>query len=276
MWLRNCSAPGLQRAVRTRFGNGIPASVRRSGDSNTDNVIFGPELIRPHKMGSAEGKNVANTSILAKRFAELTSQLEAVEATKRYDPSPHFPGDRIDNDLFLNWKVKARNLISMACRPDSEHYRQFLESEKPKIHRTSFTQLKELKAVFLAAKEDYEGGYLNSFRNLVQAEVFGSELDQARELLSGGYSSAAAVVAGVVLETTLRQLCTDFGIPIGKLDRMNSELAKAGAYNLLVQKRITALADIRNNAAHGHPEQFKDNDVSDMISYVESFTSEHL
>ena len=43
-------------------------------------------------------------------------------------------------------------------------------------------------------------GYLNSVRNLVQAEVFESELDQARELLSGGYSSAAAVVAGVVLD----------------------------------------------------------------------------
>ena len=139
-------------------------------------------------------------SALAKRFAELVSQLEVVEATKRYDPSPHFPGDRIDDDLFLNWKVKAHNLISMACGTDSEHYRQFVESEKPQIHSTGFATLKKLKPVFLAAKEDYEGGYLNSFRNLVQAEVFGSELDQARELLSGGYSTAAAVVAGVVLE----------------------------------------------------------------------------
>ena len=217
---------------------------------------------------------MANTSALAKRLAELASQLEAVEATKRYHHSPDFPGDRIDDDLFLNWKVKARHLISMACRTDSEHYRQFVYSEK--WLSTSFGKLKGLKAVFLAAKEDYEGGYLNSVRNLVQAEVFESELDQARELLSGGYSSAAAVVAGVVLETTLRQLCTDSGIPVGKLDRMNSELTKAGAYNLLVQKRITALADIRNNAAHGRTGQFKDNDVSDMISYVESFVSEHL
>jgi len=223
---------------------------------------------------------VANTSALAKRFAELASQLESVEATKRSEPSPNFPRDppvdRIDNDLFLNWKVKARHLISMACGTESEHYRQFVKSEMPQIYKTSFAALEELKAIFLAAKEDYEGGYLNSFRNLVQAEVFGTELDQARELLSGGYSSAAAVIAGVVLETTLRQLCTDKGIPVGKLDRMNSELTKVGAYNLLVKKRITALADIRNNAAHGHPEQFKDNDVSDMISYVKSFISDHL
>jgi hypothetical protein len=111
---------------------------------------------------------------------------------------------------------------------------------------------------------------------LVQAEVFGSELDQARELLAGGYLTAAAVIAGVVLETTLRQLCTDAGLPLGKLDKMNSDLTKIGIYSLLVQKRITALADIRNNAAHGHPEAFKNTDVSDMISYIENFVSEHV
>ena len=82
-----------------------------------------------------------------------------------------------------------------------------------------------------------------------------------------------------MLETTIRQLCTDAGITIGKkdkLDKMNADLAKAGVYNLLVQKRITALADIRNNAAHGHYDQFKDSDVSDMITYVESFIAERL
>ena len=32
---------------------------------------------------------------------------------------------------------------------------------------------------------------------------------------------------------------------------MNSDLVKAGVYNLLKQKQITALADLRNKAAHG-------------------------
>lgn len=220
---------------------------------------------------------MTNTSVLAKRFSELTEQLSNVDATVRPVRSEIGVYDRVDDEAFLNWKVKARHLLSMACSKDSEHYSKFIERENEKsMFRTNYDELKELKAVFLAAREDYEGGYLNSFRNLVQAEVFGTELDQARELLSGGYSSPAAVVAGVVLETSLRQLCIDKGISIGKLDKMNADLAKAGTYNLLVQKRITALADIRNNAAHGHPEQFKDSDVSDMISYVESFISEHL
>ena len=219
---------------------------------------------------------MAKTSLLAKRFADLVSQLESVEATKKYHQSDFGDGYYVDDDLLLNWKVKARNLLSKACGMESEHYRQFVKSEAANMVSTNLDILNSLKAVFLAAREDYEGGYLNSVRNLIQADVFGNELEQAKELLSAGYAPAAAVVAGVVLETTLRQLCADKGLSVGKLDRMNSELAKEGTYNLLVQKRITALADIRNNAAHGHPEQFKASDVYDMISYVELFVSEQL
>lgn len=219
---------------------------------------------------------MATVLTLSKRFSELSSQLATVEETKRYVHSDYFSGDQIDEDLLLNWRVKARHLISMACSTESEHYRQFVESEKPQAYRSSVSQMKELKAIFLAAQEDYEGGYLNSIRSLVQAEVFVSELDQATELHSGGYLTAAAVVAGVVLETTLRQLCTDANIPVGKLDKMNSDLAKSGIYNLLIQKKITALADIRNNAAHGRPDQFRSSDVTEMISYIENFVSEHL
>jgi hypothetical protein len=70
----------------------------------------------------------------------------------------------------------------------------------------------------------------------VQAEVFESELDQSKELQSASYKVAAAAIAGVVLETTLRQLCTDRGITFGKLDKMNADLAKSGVYTVLYKK----------------------------------------
>lgn len=128
----------------------------------------------------------------------------------------------------------------------------------------------------MAAKDDFQGGFLTSVKNLVQAELFDSELEQATELLNSGYKGPAAVVAGVVLETTLRDLCTDNSIPHGKLDKMNSDLAKAGVYNKLQQKRITALADIRNSAAHGDWTSFNDYEVKEMIRDVERFLSDHL
>ncbi|MHC8349823.1 hypothetical protein ACYZT7_10720 [Pseudomonas sp. RT4P38] len=60
------------------------------------------------------------------------------------------------------------------------------------------------------------------------AEVFGSELEQANELLAAGYASAAAVAAGVFLETTIRNLCIDHEIEHGKLDKMNADWPKCG------------------------------------------------
>jgi len=95
--------------------------------------------------------------------------------------------------------------------------------------------------------------------------VFDSELEQASALFQAGYKLPAAIVAGVVLETSLRELCDQEGLPHGKLDKMNADLAKEGKYNKLQQKRITALADIRNSAAHGKPQEFTDQDVLDMI-----------
>jgi hypothetical protein len=218
---------------------------------------------------------VTNKTVFSTRFSELIGQLAVVEKTKTHKSSQYSSGDYVDAGLFLNWKVKARNLIAMACGENSEHYKQFLVSDDPKNHRTNYLKLLDLKAVFLAAQEDYDGGYFNSVRNLVQAELFENELEQAEELCAKGYLSAAAVVAGVVLETKLRRLCSDNNITVGKLDTMNSALTKAEVYTLSVQKRITALADLRNNAAHGHPENFKKDDVSDMITYVQRFICDY-
>jgi hypothetical protein len=184
--------------------------------------------------------------------------------------------------MLLGWRVKARNLLSRACGVESEHYRQFESTEKGGLYVTNYRVMLSQKAVFLAAKEDFEGGHLRSIRSLVHAEVFDDELEQATELLSAGYKVAAVVVAGAVLETTLRTLCGDNSVPVrtsdGKpvaLDRMNADLAKAGLYDKLVQKRVTMLADIRNKAAHGDSAGFDDDDVKGMIADVERFGSDY-
>ena len=223
-----------------------------------------------------EGANV--TQLFQKRFNELAAQIGEVEATQKSSYSS-FTGrstESLDDSKLLNWCVKVRSLLASVCGKESEHFLSFTQSESPKSFSSNIRTLEQLKAVFFAAKEDFEGGYLNSYRNLVQAEIFDSELEQAKELLASGFYVAAAVISGVVLETTLRDLCTEEGIAHGKLDKMNADLAKAGKYNLLVQKRITALAGIRNSAAHGKPEEFTKDDVAAMIFDVERFVSDML
>jgi hypothetical protein len=212
-----------------------------------------------------------------RRFDELLKQAEVVEASKK---TQHIEfvgtGTYVDQPALLNWSVKARHLISSVCGVDSQHFILFLEAEKPAPYTTNYELFQNMHAVFLAAKEDYEGGYLHKIRDLVQANVFASELDQAEELLASGYFTAAAVIAGVVLETRLRQLCEDRRLPTGKLDKMNADLAKADVYNKLTQKQITALADIRNSAAHGEVGGFEPHDVTNMLRDVQKLLAERL
>lgn len=213
---------------------------------------------------------MATVNKISIRFQELLEQVELVFATKHYKQGGMISGDFVDWSKYSAWQTKALHLLSIACGNDSAHYQAFVAAGRAG-YSTNHETLVRMKAIFEAAQEDYDGGLFNTVRSLVQAEVFSNELEQANELLSAGYKSAAAVIAGVVLETNMRQLCADNGIDIASLNKMNDDLTKAGAYSLLVKKQLTALADIRNNAAHGNPEKFDEKDVKEMITKVSDF-----
>ena len=212
-----------------------------------------------------------------RRFQELTDQARKLEASKRieYDQFLNQNEERIDSNALLNWKVKAKALLVSACGEESQHFKLFEKSESS-TYSSNLNTLRRMIAVFEAAREDFEGGYLASVHDLVRADVFGSELEQASELLKSKYPVAAAVIAGVVLETAVRELCSRNQIAHAKLDRMNADLAKAGVYNGIVQKRISHLAAVRNSAAHGNEAEFKTYDVKSMIDEVEQFLATHL
>jgi len=57
---------------------------------------------------------------------------------------------------------------------------------------------------------------------------------------------------------------------------MNASLAKASIYNVLTQKQITAIADLRNKAAHGRWTEFTEGDVKTMILQVRDFMGRHF
>lgn len=221
------------------------------------------------------------SQVLRNRFEELHAQMERLIASKfnRYDSFWQKQVVDVDPNALLEWRVKIRNLLAKACGEDSEHYREFIANETKGAYSTYFETLQSLRSVFVAAREDFEGGYVQDFRNLVIAEVFSDILAQASELLSSGYVGPAAVLAGAVLEDELRKSCLAAGIDLPekpKLDYMNGQLAKANTYNKFTQKRITALAEIRNSAAHGKWTEFQKSDVEDMIRWITKFLEVNL
>ena len=190
----------------------------------------------------------------------------------RKSPPPNSIGfdSTVDSELGKQWATQSQNILLRVFGEDSPHYRNFSD-QVPKI---TFHPATKMRGVLKAALDDYMNGFLFDVRRLVEAEVFDDFLGQAQHLLAKGYFQPAAVIAGAVLEDTLCKSCQRVGIPIStkpKMDKMNADLAKAGEYNKLTQKRITAIADIRNSAAHGKWDEFSENDVQDAIKWILSF-----
>ncbi|MDC4744251.1 HEPN domain-containing protein [Acinetobacter baumannii] len=220
------------------------------------------------------------------RFEELIKEANEISNNSFVDTNIRFPNfeDFPPNyqALYSEWIIKAQNILLLACGDSSIHFTAF----KRQLSGSSDTpkRLRQLIPILNAAYDDLKNGFLITFKQIVQSEVFDSELEQAKSLLENGYKNAAAVIAGVVLETTIKELCTNNGIDIylpdgkreKKLEKLNEELTKAGIYPLTQQKKITYYADIRNNAAHGKPENFDSDEVKDMIKGIEKFLIDYL
>ncbi len=137
--------------------------------------------------------------------------------------------------------------------------------------------------IVTAARSELAGGWLQTTRGLVSAEIFADFLEMAEHLLAEKYKDAAAVIAGSALEEHLRQLATaakvsttrtkdGVDVPL-KADALNADLAKAGAYSKLEQKSITAWLDLRNKAAHGQYDEYGQDQVALMVEGVRQFIS---
>src|SRR5687768_1777811 len=66
--------------------------------------------------------------------------------------------------------------------------------------------------ILRAIQDQIKGGWLETTKGLVTAEVFADFIEMAEHLLDERYQHPAAVIVGSVLEEHLRQLCLSAGI----------------------------------------------------------------
>lgn len=214
------------------------------------------------------------------RLNELIEMGQKVLSSRRQGQSGgpwHISYDIIeDKQLAKQWGISCLNLIERVFTRGSVHFEKFNEVFPDVDGVTTFLAA---FGMLKAAKEDYEKGYLFETRVMIRAEVFDDLLEQAKYLFDGGYYQPAAVIAGAVLEDGMRELCQRRSIalpPKATIDPMNVALAKDNAYSGLVQKRITALAAVRNSAAHGKWNEFTADDVKEMLGWVHNFMEQHF
>jgi hypothetical protein len=207
---------------------------------------------------------------IQKTVEQLDFLIKTSETYCRHD---NWSGDSGPQDAIVLCNRLESAIERIALQSSS--YRKQLE----RVDRLSQPyKLLEVRHVAIGLRDDMIAGWHASMVELVHADTYSDYLEMAEELLSKGYKDAAAVITGASLEVHVRALCAKHGVdtdlPTGapkKADVMNADLKKAGVYEALQQKHITAWMDLRNQAAHGHYEKYDAQQVRAFISGVRDF-----
>jgi hypothetical protein len=133
------------------------------------------------------------------------------------------------------------------------------------------TQLAILKSI----KIRFESS-LFEIKQLLQADLLDSELSSSKELLKNGYLRASGVIAGVVLETHLSQVCNNHNITISKKDPtindFNEILKKNDVIDVPKWRFIQRLGDLRNLCGHKRERVPLKDEVEELINGVDKIT----
>ena len=215
---------------------------------------------------------------MTRQLNKIIEEYQSLINRSQYDDLSDLP----DNEI-IRLTTRSRAAIERISGKNSAYYRQSEEI----IANGGYPGYvcTQVIGVVDSLKVDVESDFLKSYEELIHGELFSDFIDMARHLSSEGYKDPAAVIAGSTLESHLKNLCIKFSIETTfenngkkiskKADRLNNELVKEGAYSKLDQKNITAWLDLRNNAAHGHYNEYTKEQVDLLIDNISNFIARH-
>jgi hypothetical protein len=130
-------------------------------------------------------------------------------------------------------------------------------------------------AILKSVKARFEST-LFDIRQLVQADLFDSELEASKELAKHKFGRAAGAVAGVVLERHLKTVCEQHNLKVTKknptIGDLNNALKEVNILDLPQWRFVQHLADIRNLCDHSKSAEPSPGQIDDLIAGVTKIT----
>jgi hypothetical protein len=172
------------------------------------------------------------------------------------------------------WKIRefvtgASAAIDRVAGRESQFYRQIVLQPGSLLAITAEVVMSVLGSL-RSLREAVDKGHLVTLQQLARAEVLDDFMTQSRALLDAGYHVAAMVLIGGVLEEHLGKLCLLRNVlPASRsgLSVFNDAL-RGVVFDQPQWRRVQALADLRNQAAHGQGAKVGVPDVEDAWVFV--------
>lgn len=187
--------------------------------------------------------------------------------------------DRMNDFVKLYEKPKGRKEIKNGNYV-IEDYLQGLSVTRSQYEKVvgpeaAIPQFEQQLNILESVKRRFESS-LFDIKQLVQADLFDSELDAARELNKKGFTRGAGAVAGVVLESHLSQACDNHKIKFTKknptINDFNQLLKDNEVIEIPTWRFIQHLADLRNLCDHKKKRDPKTEDIDELIEGVGKIT----
>lgn len=113
---------------------------------------------------------------------------------------------------------------------------------------------------------------LFDIKQVVQADLFDSEIEAANELSKKGFYRASGIICGVVLEKHLLQACENHQLSNRKknptISDLNDLLKNNGVIEVSIWRFIQHLGDVRNKCGHNKEDEPTSDEVKGMIEGV--------
>ena len=198
------------------------------------------------------------------------------------------------NSTYQRWYTEAGAVVRQLIPDRLDEFEQLYRDDgrRKKINMTTFTIQDWLNGIFgsidmvltrlhiqlqiLRAAHGRFESTLFDIRQIIQADLFDSELDAARELGKRGFLRGAGAIAGVVLEKHLAQVAENHTIKMRKkhptINDYNELLKDRDVLDIPTWRQIQRLSDIRNLCDHNKDRDPTKDEVEELVNGVEKIS----
>lgn len=168
-----------------------------------------------------------------------------------------------------------RKELSYANYTISDYMISIVNGARTRGPKDAIPKMEIQSKILNAARERFKSA-LFDIKEILQADIFNSELETAKELNKKGFIRAAGAVAGVVLEKHLAYVCSTHQIKSKKanpsISEYNQLLKDNDVTDTATWRFIQHLGDIRNLCDHHKDREPKKDEVDEFIIGIMKIT----
>lgn len=183
--------------------------------------------------------------------------------------------DRISDFIKLYEKPKTRKLIEYGNYVIEDYLQGLVVTsgfgDRKVGPEAAISQFQQQLNILKSVQKRFESS-LFDIKQLVQADMFDSELEAAKELNKKGFTRGAGAIAGVVLESHLLQVCENHNVSVKKKNPAINDLAQLLKDSDVIEtpewRKIQQLADLRNLCDHKKKVEPTSGQIEELVEGV--------